>query len=215
MWPFSKRGCRAGTPSPQPSDLPPLGDFEKSDAGLKIWLPQVLVDRINWLSVKLNASRPDVVRGLIFEHVYGRVAYVALIASQEQGRQSPQPVFNTLNTARMRQDSIDQLLHGPVTDFIVDDQPMENPGDGWIRKSRERQTGVDLKYLGKNDEDLTLMLPMRMKADLTATAAKHNLDPSSYVRKLLVLELLGEKRHSDWQLAVGKVTKEVRNIERE
>jgi hypothetical protein len=59
------------------------------------------------------------------------------------------------------------------------------------------------------------MLPNRMKADLIAIAEKHNLDPSSYVRKLLVLELLGEKLHSDWQLAVGKVTQEVKNLERE
>lgn len=215
MWPFSKRGCRAGTPSPQPSDLPPLGDFEQSDAGLKIWLPQVLVDRINWLSVKLNVSRPDIVRGLIFEHVYGRVAYVALIALQEQGHRSTQPAFKTSNAARIRTDSIDQRLHRPLTDFTVDDQPMENLGDGWIRKSRERQTEVDLQYLGKSDEDLTLMLPSRMKADLIAIAEKHNLDPSSYVRKLLVLELLGEKLHRDWQLAVGKVTQEVKNLERE
>lgn len=216
MWPFSKRGSRAGTPSPRPSDLPKFEEFEHSDAKLKVWLPQKLVDRINWLTVKLNVSRPDLIRGLIFDHIYGRVAYVALMALIERNHgQLPKATPSEMRPPSSHHDAIDQLIHGHRSIPDEDDEPMLEPGAGWIKFSVERQTVVDLEHLGKSDEDLTIMLPSRMKKDLQELASKHVLDASSYVRKLLVLQLLGEQVHGNWQAAVGAITADVKKLERD
>jgi hypothetical protein len=189
MWPHSTRSSQYGVIAPKPQDWPEFDDFEKSDVSLKVWLPQVLIDRVNWISKQREVSRPDIVRALAFENVYGRVAYEAFIAH----------VAAKKNTAALPSSSgsIDQMLHGN------------------IRFSRVRTTQQDLEHLGKSDEDLTITLPQRLKADLTQLAALHKLTPSSYVRKLLVLHLLGEQVHSQWQKALGNLPADLRILEAE
>lgn len=177
MWPYSTHSSQYGVIAPKPNDWPDFDTFEKSDASLKVWLPQILIDRINWVSKQHEVSRPNVVRALAFENVYGRVAYEALIAHVASKR-APQSMPNTSG-------SIDQLLHSN------------------IRPSRRRGTPQDLVSLGKSDEDITITLPKKLKTDLTQLATLHKLTPSSYVRKLLVLHLLGEHVHSHWQQALG------------
>jgi len=162
-----------------PKDWPDFDAFEKSDASLKVWLPQILIDRINWVSKQREVSRPDIVRALAFENVYGRVAYDALIA-HVTAKKNPSTLPSTSG-------AIDQLLHAD------------------IRRSRQRTTQKDLEHLGKSDEDITITLPKKLKADLAQLAALHKLTPSSYVRKLLVLHLLGEHVHSQWQKALGNL----------
>lgn len=189
MWPHSKRSSQYGVIAPKPKDWPNFDDFETSDASLKVWLPQILIDRINWISKNLEVSRPDIVRALTFENVYGRVAYDALIQHAAAKRNSfPAP---------KNHDSIDQLLHRSV------------------RHSRDRTTLHDLQHLGRSDEDLTITLPKRLKDDLTQLAKLHKLTASSYVRKLLVLHLLGELVHSQWQKALGKLPDDLRTLENE
>jgi hypothetical protein len=189
MWPHSTRSSQYGVIAPKPQDWPDFDAFEKSDSSLKIWLPQILIDRVNWISKNLEVSRPDIVRALAFENVYGRVAYEALIkhAATKQ---------NTLAVPN-NHDSIDQLLHSSVS------------------FSRDRTTSHDLQHLGKSDEDLTITLPKRLKDDLTQLAKLHKLTASSYVRKLLVLHLLGELVHSQWQKALGKLPDDLRTLENE
>jgi hypothetical protein len=175
--------------APKPQDWPDFDDFERSDAPLKVWLPQILIDRINWVSKQREVSRPDIVRALAFENVYGRVAYEALIAHVAAKKNS----HSLPNTSG----SIDQLLHRT------------------IRHSRDRTTRHDLEHIGKSDEDLTITLPKRLKADLTQLADLHKLTPSSYVRKLLVLHLLGEQVHSQWQKALGKIPDDLKTLEKD
>jgi len=146
-----------------------------------------LIDRINWISKNHEVSRPDIVRALAFENVYGRVAYDALIA-HVAAKKNPHALPNTSG-------AIDQLLHGN------------------IKKSVSRTTQQDLEHLGKSDEDITITLPKKLKADLTQLAALHKLTPSSYVRKLLVLHLLGEQVHSQWQKALGNLPADLRILE--
>lgn len=185
MWPFSSRGSAAKTTAPQPADLPELADFKRNDVALKVWLPQLLVDRVNWLSVQKGVSRPDLVRTFIFINLYGNVAYESLCAQYR------------------RREGRDQ----------IDDGSSSSEND--IRKSRDRTTAVDLREIGKSDEDITIALPSKLKSDLTEVAKLHGLDASSYVRKLLVLELLGEKVHSRWQHAIGKLSPDLRLLERD
>jgi hypothetical protein len=53
--------------------MPPLEAFLVNDAVIKVWLPAKLSGRVDWLSAHHGSSRPDVLRALLFEHVYGRV----------------------------------------------------------------------------------------------------------------------------------------------
>lgn len=187
MWPYSTRSSQYGVIAPKPQDWPDFDAFEKSDTSLKIWLPQILIDRINWISKQREISRPDIVRALIFENVYGRVAYEAMLAHVASR--------NYTHVQPPNSGAIDQLLHAE------------------IRKSRDRTTQQDLEHIGKSDEDLTITLPKKLKEDLSKLAVLHKLTPSSYVRKLLVLHLLGEQVHSQWQKALGNLPADLRILE--
>jgi hypothetical protein len=182
MWRFSKRGSRLTTPAPKPDQLPKREDFSNNDASIKVWLPQLLVDRLNWLSVEKAASRPDLMRAFIFIHLYGHIAYQSLC--------NPEPSKQAVS-------------------------PAPSGNEGSIRMSRYRTTIVDLREIGKSDEDITIGLPAKMKDDLKELSKLHGLDASSYVRKLLVLELLGEKVHAKWQTAIGKLSPDLAKIERD
>lgn len=173
--------------APKPQGWPDFNDFEKSNATLKVWLPQILIDRINWISKNRDVSRPDIVRALAFENVYGKVTYDALIKHANDKRNCHELPNNTA--------SIDKVLHGQIL------------------LSRDRSTVHDLEHLGKSDEDITISLPAVLKDDLTRVAKLHGLTASSYVRKLLVLHLLGEVVHSQWQKALGKLPDDLKVLE--
>ena len=199
MWPFSSRGSQYGTIAPEPKDLPNFKDFEKSEANLKIWLPQILIDRVNWLSKDRDVSRPDVIRGLLFEHLYGRVAYEALVKSVAKERAERE-----LYLARSNFKLSDRLLNREV----------ESSG-GDVKFSTARATPIDLEHIGKSVDDIDVSLPRQLKTDLASLSLKHHLSPSSYVRKMLVQQLLGEQVHTTWQHAVGTISKEVLEIEKD
>ena len=198
MWPFSSRVSQGYTIAPHPQDLPNFEDFEKSDAGLKVWLPQVLSDRVKWLSKARDVSRPDVIRALLFEHLYGRVAYEAFVKYAAQKRAEVE-----YKLARER--------------LLASSEP-DNSALGFnsnsIKQSTSRYTQVDLQHLGKSVDDIDVSLPRQMKIDLQEVAQMHRLSASGYVRKMLVLQLLGERVHRTWQDAIGAILKEVLAIEK-
>lgn len=199
MWPFSKRSSQLHLIAPTPREQPVFSEFEVSDVSLKIWLPQVLVDRVNWVSRETGASRPDVIRALLFEHLYGRVAYLGLVQYQQEKEQ-----------AEHRRKALPATNNGHRLDCLVAGGESSD-----IIPSRSRDTSVDLAMLGKSDADLTITLPRRLKQDLATLAAQHKLMPSSYVRKMLVLLLMGEPMHTQWQQAIGKISADVARIESE
>ena len=80
MWPFARRGARASTPNPPITSALNYAEFSDNHACIKIWLPEVLDQAINQLSVIHDESKSAVLCGLLFEHVYGRQALEGLIA---------------------------------------------------------------------------------------------------------------------------------------
>lgn len=199
MWPFSSRSSQAGTVAPEPKDLPDFRNFEKDDVSLKVWLPQILVDRVNWMSKTKDVSRPDVIRALLFEHLYGRVAYEALAKYATQKRADAALVLARRN-----------LTSAGRTPDIATSQH-----NGDARFSARRETQVDLQYIGKSVDDIEIKLPRQLRMDLEIIARKHSLSASSYVRKMLVLQLLGEPVHTAWQDAFGAITKDILAIEKD
>lgn len=198
MWPFSSRSSQYGIVAPTPKDLPNCLEFEQNDRKIKVWLPQILVDRINWLSKTRDASRPDVIRALLFEHLYGRVAYEELVKYAADKRANA-----ALTLARQAQSgNCSTAING-------------TPQTADILKSADRSTQVDLEWIGKSIDDIEVKLPRRMQVDLGEIASKHHLTASSYVRKMLVMQLLGEPTHTSWQKAVGAISKDVLQIEKD
>jgi hypothetical protein len=89
MWPFASRGSRflADASALHPSRLDPQ-DFARNDAVIKLWLPERLLSAIDVLCDAHDASRPDVLRWLLFEHAYGRTEFAHLCRRAETGRQA-------------------------------------------------------------------------------------------------------------------------------
>ena len=80
MWPFAKRGARANTSPTPPSSSLNYAAFADNGARIKVWLPEILDQALNQLSADHDESKPDVLRALLFEHIYGRLALEGLIA---------------------------------------------------------------------------------------------------------------------------------------
>ena len=195
MWPFSQRSARSGQPAPTPTEMTKWADFESNSASLKVWLPQLLVERVNWVSKETGASRPDIIRGLVFEHLYGRVAMQMLAAYKaDKDREAER---RQREAAKRDPERIDMLWSEEV------------------KFSRGRRSDIDVAFFGKSDSDLTVDLPLRMKRDIEDLAKWYRLTPSTYVRKALVLELLGEQVHKRWQEALGNISADVLKLEQE
>jgi hypothetical protein len=86
LWPFATRGARIATELTRQSldASPDYGAFGINDACVKLWLPERLTKVLDRLSAAHDASRPDVLRRLFFEHVYGREAFEELLAWQRR-----------------------------------------------------------------------------------------------------------------------------------
>lgn len=100
-----------------------------------------------------------------------------------------------------------------LSDRLLDSEVVSNPCD--IKRSTSRYTEIDLKYIGKSVDDIDVALPMKLKTDLADLALKYRLTSSSYVRKMLVLQLLGEQVHTSWQDAVGAISNDVLTLEKD
>lgn len=87
LWPFSTRGSRVDTEQSlrriDPTFLD-YGAFQSNDSQIKLWLPERLSSVLGRMSVQHETSRPDVLRRLLFEHVYGLNAFMDLVAWKNQ-----------------------------------------------------------------------------------------------------------------------------------
>ena len=74
MWPYATRGSRfmGDISEISPSALE-AEDFSTNAVSIKLWLPEKLVAAIDVLCEQHDASRPDVLRWILFEHVFGRL----------------------------------------------------------------------------------------------------------------------------------------------
>ena len=193
-WPFAKRGTRVDAPIKLDLPVPLPGDlsvFASNDACIKLWLPEKLTQALAQLSGATGQSRPDVLRWLLFEHVYGRPAFETLKAWKQQ---------RDLEELRRRE----AMIEAPLGEVRF------SP-----RRSISAERTVTAQLLGKSVEDFKLWLPTALKQELQTLANLESLELSDYLRKTLVRVLLGESFHHRWRTMVGKLPDEVRRFERE
>lgn len=200
MWPFSTRRSRAVGGIPAPTDLPSPTEFERNDASVKVWLPLPLTQRLDWLSAEQDISRQDVIRALLFQHLYGQVAYLGLL--RWHGRQRSD---HTLAAARQRASQSTVPAYFP--------QPKQETELEEISRSRPRMAAVAAEMFGPATENWRLDMPRRMREDLKEVAGLEHLPVSELIRKILVLLLLGAPLHARWQAAIGRTSAEILRLE--
>lgn len=181
MWPYATRSSRfmGDVSAISPSALE-NEHFGSNDVSVKLWLPEKLVTAIDVLCDQHDASRPDVLRWIFFEHAFGRVEFAHL-----------QRRYDAWQEARAR-----SRVVASVTRRSVEELPTLTP----------RQINASL--LGKATEDLKLFLPSRLKRELQDLAKRSGQPLSDYLRGALARQLLGERFFQDWQEALAEANAE-------
>lgn len=104
--PFKKQPTLGTDPFRErlPDDGKTYEDFVKNDVAVKIWLPALLVKRLEELHLHFDESRPQLLRCIFFAYVYGRYDF-------EQMRSKSAGLFHS-DRGTLRQDS---APYGPIT----------------------------------------------------------------------------------------------------
>lgn len=187
MWPFSNRGPRLDVEEALLKHTPDFDftPFERNDASIKLWMPEKIVTSIDVLSLKHKVSRPDTLRWIFFEHVYGRELFAGLCAHAESLK-----VIESI-----------QLRYSLKQDD--DDIPK------FLRKeSEETPRAVNQRFLGKATEDVKLWLPKPLKESLQQLADRKDDALSDYLRAVLTRHLFGEQFYAEWQQALSDINRQ-------
>lgn len=215
MWPYSKPSRIVGTPQ-TPKVRINFDDFARNDKELNAVVSADIWEMIEWLSSHSDTSMVDVIRALLFEGLYGRIAY-ELLLNHARAKHS----WGKLDTS---------MFQGLAEKYAVEEH--ETPGieelsettevetDGTdetitinldeIRMSRARETKVDIEHIGKSDHRRKFSVPHRMWFDLDRQAAKAGIDLAPYVRGLLFRVLNGEVNYEQWQRAREDVSQQLK-----
>ena len=190
MWPFGSRGSRADVSQANAGHVAVIDyvALERNDACLKVWLPKKVSDALDQLSAAHDSSKPDILRWLLFEYVYGRQEFENLIAWKERRDAESRGELDD-GATRIR---FSPKLSGQI-------------------KSPPRIASIE--FLGKSTEDIKLLLPRLLKDELVMLADNERMGASDHIRKILVRVLLGEKVHQQWRAAVGSVPDDIRLAE--
>lgn len=73
-WPYQSRGATQKAQESASAAADPILDFNRfasNGAYIKVWLPERIESALDRLSVDQRSSRPDVLRAILFQHVYG------------------------------------------------------------------------------------------------------------------------------------------------
>ena len=184
MWPYSNSSSRAlGLPA-IPKIHINLDDFAKSEKVFEATLTSDIWAMVEWLSVKTDSTNIDVIKGLLFQALYGRIAYEQL-----------------LEHVRQQQHDEELKRQATINEFEIAEKEGRVVHLEQVLFSRDRVTSVDLEHIGKSNVNRKLLIPLRMWNDLDRQSAKVGIDRALYVRGLLFKVLQGEVNFNQWQQA--------------
>lgn len=132
------------------------------DVALKFWLPEFIEQKINEMCTFQDTSASDIIRQILFIHLYGRYDLFGLIERQ--------------NTT-FRLNSISSKLHYCEANSSKDNKPPK------IRP--------EAQVIDKNIADVKVWIPSKMKDDIKSLADQHGKKPSAYVREAIITHLMG------------------------
>ena len=131
------------------------------DTALKFWLPESIEKKIDEMCSFMNTSASDLVRQILFIHLYGRYDLFGLIERQ-------------IDTFGMNQLKFKHNMFSRSC-------PLDSNGDV-VR---------DPETVEKSIADFKVWIPAKMKADIQALAQKTGNKPSLYVRQVIITHLFG------------------------
>lgn len=193
MWPYSDSSSRVLGVPVTPKIHIKLDDFAKSDKVLEATLTRDIWAMVEWLSARTDSTNIDVVKALLFQALYGRIAYEQLVEHIREQR---------LAEVLKKQDQMNKAA------ISEKDESIEHMGN--IRLSRDRGTTADIAKFGKSNVNRKLLIPLRMWNDLDRQSVKAGVDLSRYVRGLLFKVLQGEVNYNQWQNARDELESQVR-----
>lgn len=131
------------------------------DVALKFWLPEYVERMIDKMCSFQDTSASDLIRQILFIHLYGRYDLFGLIERQDQ-------TYN-LQTR-------EKVMFSLRTESLTPEQ--EAARDLELKKAR-------------NIADVKVWVPAKMKDDIKLLAQKVGKKPSQYVREVIITHLFG------------------------
>lgn len=182
MWPFASRGARYGDdPTVKLSSRIALESFRTNDGYIKLWLPEKIVAAVDVLCKAHNASRPDILRWVLFEHLYGRVEFEFL----RQSVKPPPPVPD--------------IQLSPKEDSGIRFSTARHVNIEYLGKATE-DLKLWLPSMMKSDLESASQKSGSFFSNLVS---RGKVPISDYIRAVLVRHLFGEKFFVEWQYALA------------
>ena len=114
-WPFSKRSATLKSKA-SARELPHIDIdfslFSTNNEYIKVWLPHKLIIVLNNLSVMYGSSRPDIIKTLLFHHVYGIAAFETFVSwkkARDDGLAASDEAGSNVKLSPQRTDSIEYI----------------------------------------------------------------------------------------------------------
>jgi hypothetical protein len=146
-------------------------DMQKCSVTLKVWLPESVEKQLGELTSYLNTSLSDLIRQILFQHLYGRYDLIGLVERQKFDPEKPDDPYSgvrfSIGAAAPSNDSFRSL------------RPIAEPP--------RKIAGVKV------------FIPERMRKDLDAMAGKKFQTISEYVRLVILNHLFGTLHSSGIQ----------------
>lgn len=174
MWPFTARESSPLTAVHAQAPEMVYSEFTQNRKEVDVNFSSMLWGQITNLAYANDCSMNSVVLALLFQEMYGRCAYGDLLVYADQLQ------------VQQRQEAQLEVSKSSVFDIL---------------KSRERGTTVNLKYLGKADTSRSIVMPLKMHADLNRHASRQSGSPSVsvYLREVMYRILNGSVMHERWR----------------
>lgn len=192
-WPLSDESRGRLLFADPTQSLPSFDAFLEAHARAHFVLHVKTASRLRWLSNASNSTVSDVVRSLLFIHVYGFVAHHAFLRYVEDWKLAQQRAADELHAIGMDSEKFQALtaaMAGVATGVRF--SPVRySEVDRYAEQKRVSQHGLA-------DEDVDVVLPARLHADFTQCAVGQKTSMSKYARLVLVRQLFGESTNQKW-----------------
>lgn len=159
-----ERKAEEGSPSLQINlSGRPYNAYSKRDASITLWLPESIKDRLNEVCTYIDTSVSDLIRQILFIHMYGRVDFLGLL-------QSKHPT----------------ALNSHIDTGIV---PEITPQVELELKAIKKKPSKNVAEVSTSS--VKVWVPSKMKTDLDQLAIKNKTSLSDYSRHVIITHLLG------------------------
>lgn len=150
-----------------------FGDLFTCSVALKVWLPESTEKQLEEISAFLEISLSDLLRQILFVHLYGRYDFIGYVERELHTFKEPEDVHHRIKFC------LDMPWHHFEAEDAAD---YERKLEEWLQSQPpiEKQVAATKVFL-----------PERMKADLTALAEKKLIPVSEYCRGVIVSHLMG------------------------